>query len=104
MKEINLEVLVGRRVVDSNGKKVGRIEEVTAVEHGDDLVVREYLVGTYGFAQRFSLFGIGLHFIRLFGARTRATDAKRIPWNKLDLSDEDHPRLTCTKEELNGPM
>ncbi len=100
MSEINLEILIGRRVVDAHGEKVGRIEEVVAVEHGDELVVREYLVGTYGFAQRFSLYGIGLRFLRLFGARTRVTDSKRIPWNKLDLGDPEHPRLTCAKEEL----
>lgn len=99
-EEVHVELLIGRRVVDANGKNVGRIEEILAVEQGDDLVVDEYLVGTYGFFQRLSVYHVGIGFLRLFGARGHVKNPTRIPWRKLDLSDPEKPRLTCAKEEL----
>ena len=99
-EEIHLELLIGRRVVDANGKKVGRIEEVLAEERGDDLVVTEYHVGSKGMAERFSIYHFGVGLLRLLGARGHLAKATRIPWEKLDLSDPEKPRLTCAVEEL----
>jgi len=99
-EEVHVELLIGRRVVDVNGERVGRIEEMLAEEKGGDLVVTEVLVGTYGLFQRLSIFHFGMGFLRLFGARGHAAKPKQIPWNRIDLSDPEHPRLTCAKSEL----
>lgn len=99
-EEVHVELLIGRRVVDANGEGVGRIEEMLAEEKGDDLVVTEVLVGTYGLFQRLSIFHFGIGFLRLFGARSHTAKPTTIPWNRIDLSDPEHPRLTCAKSEL----
>jgi sporulation protein YlmC with PRC-barrel domain len=98
--EVKLELLIGRRVVDANGVKVGRIEEVLAERHGEDLLVTQYLVGVYGLFQSLSIPHFGAGVLRFLGARTFSKKPHRIPWDKLDLSDWEHPRLTCGIEEL----
>jgi sporulation protein YlmC with PRC-barrel domain len=100
--ELSLELLLGRRVVDVNGVRVGRIEEVLAERDGDDLLVTEYLAGTYGLFERLSIFHIGVGVLRYLGGRTQSANPHRIPWEKLDLSDAEHPRLTCSIEELKA--
>jgi sporulation protein YlmC with PRC-barrel domain len=89
--EINVELLIGRRVYDPNGKKIGRIEEILAVEKGDELVVSEYHVGTYGLVERLSAFHFGVGLLRFLGARAHVKDPTRIPWQELDLSDPHRP-------------
>jgi sporulation protein YlmC with PRC-barrel domain len=98
--ELRLELLLGRRVVDGNGVKVGRIEEVMAEREGDELLVTQYLVGVYGLFQSLSIHHFGAGVLRLLGARAQSTKPHRIPWDKLDLTDPEHPRLTCAIEEL----
>jgi sporulation protein YlmC with PRC-barrel domain len=89
--EVNIELLIGCKVYDAEGRKIGRIEEVLAVEKGDELVVSEYHVGTEGLMERLSAYNIGVGLIRLLGARGHAADPKRIPWQELDLSDPRKP-------------
>lgn len=98
--EVRLELLIGRRVVDANGVKVGRIEEVLAERDGEDLLVTQYLVGVYGLFQSLSIQHFGAGILRLLGARAFSKKPHRIPWDKLDLSDPENPRLTCGIEEL----
>ena len=90
-EEVNVELLIGRRVYDADGKNLGRIEEILAVEKGDDLVVSEYHVGTYGLFERLSGYHFGVGLLRFLGARAHVKDPKRIPWQELDLSDPERP-------------
>jgi sporulation protein YlmC with PRC-barrel domain len=96
MNEINVELLIGRKVCDANGRTIGRIEEIVAEEKGDGLFVSEYHVGTYGMMERFSVFHVGVGLLRFLGARGHAAKPKRIPWNELDLSDPEKPRWTSS--------
>lgn len=78
---MNVEQLLGRQVVDENGKHLGHIEEIIAERAGKDLVVKEFHVGRAALAERLS-FGL-----------LRAHKPHRIKWSDLDLSDPKHPRL-----------
>jgi sporulation protein YlmC with PRC-barrel domain len=98
--EVKLELLLGTRVVDSNGERVGRIEEVLADRDGDELLVTDYLVGRYGLFKRFSIYHVGIGLMRYLGSHAQSANPHRIPWEKMDLSDPEHPRLTCTVDEL----
>ena len=89
--EVNVELLIGRMVRDAEGKKIGRIEELLAVEQGDELVISEYHIGTYGLFERLSAYHVGVGLIRFLGARAHVKDPKRIPWQELDLSDPEKP-------------
>jgi len=90
-REIRLERLRGRVVRDAAGRRVGRIEEMRATRDGDDWVITHFLLGPAGWLERFSVRGWRLRLRTLAGARRRAL--RRLPWQALDLSDIDHPRL-----------
>jgi len=96
-QEIHLDLLLGRPVLARNGRPIGRIEEFRAERRGHELVVTEYHVGPEALLERLS--ASGLSFMSLFGIRSRRR-GRRIPSDKLDLSNPKKPRLTCSVEEL----
>ena len=98
--EVKLELLLGLAVVDVHGERVGRIEEVLADRRGEELLVTHYLVGRYALFERFSIYHIGISLMRYLGSRAQSANPHRIPWETMDLSDPEHPRLTCTLDEL----
>lgn len=98
-REVHLELLLGKRVLDSNEKPVGRIEEVRAEKQGDEWIVKEYLIGTAALLERLSAWTIGLKILHLLGAR-KIYGGYSVPWDKLDLTDLEKPRLRCSVEEL----
>lgn len=100
--EVKLELLLGTRVVDVNGERVGHIEEVLADREGDELLVTHYLVGRYALFERFSIYHVGIGLLRYLGGRAASGKPHRIPWDKMDLSDPEHPRLNCTVDEVKS--
>ncbi|BAY10656.1 hypothetical protein [Calothrix sp. NIES-2098] len=99
--EIHLELLLGKQVLDSNGKAIGRIEEVRAEKQGEEWLVQEYLIGYAAILERLSAWTIGLGILHLLGAR-KIYGGHKVPWDKLDLSNPDKPRLRCSLEELKS--
>lgn len=97
-REVHLEHLLGRHVFDSEGKSVGRVEEVIAEQEGDEWVVREYLVGRNALLHRLSVRDLGRALLGFFGAKENA--GYRVPWDKLDLTDPQKPRLNCATHAL----
>lgn len=102
-QELHLELLLGRYVVDTAGERVGRIEEVRAEKQADEWVITEYLVGLAAIAERFSAQRLVTQFLSWF-RQPHHRAGYCIPWDKLDLSDPEHPRLTCTIKELQGEV
>jgi sporulation protein YlmC with PRC-barrel domain len=98
-QEINLELLVGKRVYGLNGRSIGHVEEIRAELRKGECYVEEYLVGAYAVAERLAALSIGRAILRLFGA-TRKHEGYRVPWDKLDLTDPERPRLLCGVGEL----
>jgi len=98
MAEIRVELLIGRTVVDRDGTRVGRLEELRA-EDGDDAArVTTFLVGAYAVFERLAGYRIGRAVAAAIGRGKLKSYA--IPWRNVDLRDPDHPRLTCPKSEL----
>ena len=99
--EIRAELLLGRQVVDVNGKHVGHIEELIAEERGGETVIVEFHAGRGAMAERMSAHGVAMIFLGIFGARRRGSQKPyRINWRDLDLSDPLHPRTTKPVDEL----
>jgi sporulation protein YlmC with PRC-barrel domain len=98
-KEIHVELLLGKRVFALNGRSIGRLEEIRAELNKGECFVAEFLVGSYALLERLSALSIGRDVLRLLGARSKH-GGYRIPWNKLDLSDPEQPRLLCKVSEL----
>lgn len=98
-REIHLELLLGRQVLDATGKPVGRIEEVRAEQQGDEWVIQEYLIGYAAILERLSAWTLGLAILHLLGAH-KIHGGYRVTWDKLDLTNPQQPRLRCTLGEL----
>ena len=103
MREITVSRLVGRRVRDSEGRSVGRIEElVCEIElhaQGREYVVREICVGTFGLFEALAGSAFARSILRLAGLSGRV-EGYRVPWEWLDLREPERPRLTRRREEL----
>jgi hypothetical protein len=99
MSEVRLEHLLGRRVVDRRGRAVGRLEEVRAERQGGEWVVREYVLGAGGLVERLAA---GVLVASLLGRWAPALERHTVPWDALDLSNPERPRLTKTLTELRG--
>ena len=102
-REVALHHLLGRTVRDPDGHKVGRIEELRAEielrDDGNDYVVTEFHVGSFGALEMLA----GAHFARLLLRRLgRVVRYRnhRIPWNRLDLTDPRLPRALDTVDQL----
>ncbi|BAY24552.1 hypothetical protein NIES2100_43470 [Calothrix sp. NIES-2100] len=100
-REIHLELLLGKQVLDSNGNAIGRIEEVRAEKQGEEWLVQEYLIGYAAILERLSAWTIGLGILHLLGAH-KIHGGHTVPWDKLDLTNPDKPRLLCSLEELKS--
>jgi hypothetical protein len=97
--ECRAELLIGRRVVDPDGEVVGRLEEIIAEYVDDEYVVREYHVGAFAAFERLSGGMLGRGLLRLLGGK-HVYDGYVVPWELMDLSDPEHPRVTVAKTEL----
>ena len=86
MAYVHVELLVGKRVRDANGRVIGRIEEILARRRGADFFVEEYHLGPAAWLEK-----LGISTARMIGFRPR--EPRRIPWQQLDLSDPENPRL-----------
>jgi sporulation protein YlmC with PRC-barrel domain len=98
-QEIRVELLLGKKVYATNGKHIGRLEEVRASMRRGECLVEEYLVGSYAVFERLAAHAIGRTLLGKLGAR-KDHEGYRVPWDKLDLSDPDRPHLLCPVDEL----
>jgi len=96
---IHAEHLLGRIVRDTNGRKVGRIEEIEVETNSKGAYVTAFVVGAAGLLERMSLKGFAPLFLPSLVKRSEK-NACRIPWDKMDLSNPRKPRSRCPREEL----
>ncbi len=90
---VRLDRLIGRKVMTANNRSLGRLEECRAERRGRDWVVAEWIIGPAGLFERL---GLGARLV--LGAARRYSYVAA--WDQLDLTDPDHPRLSCAVEEL----
>jgi sporulation protein YlmC with PRC-barrel domain len=91
-REVRLERLLGRLLVDATGVPVGRIEDVEAYPDGEDYLVTHVVVVPEGRLARLRASLHQLPTLRALGLG-RKPRTRRVPWTWLDLSDPSHPRL-----------
>lgn len=104
-RDVAMHHLLGRTVHDPNGRKVGRIEELRAEielhERGNDYVVTEFHVGSFGALESVAGARIARQLLRRLG-RLAPYDHHCIAWQRLDLTDPAHPKTLDTVEELQA--
>jgi hypothetical protein len=102
-RQVCLHHLIGRTVRDVDGHRVGRIQELLAEielhEHGNEYVVREFHIGAFGVLEALA----GSRFAQRAMKRLQWLTRYRfyaVPWELMDLSDPEHPRVTRPHGEL----
>jgi sporulation protein YlmC with PRC-barrel domain len=99
VREIQLYQLLGKKVVDANGEYTGRLEEIEA-ERGDEVcLINNYLVEHRGILDRIMTWAIAQPVQHVIPIREKSKPY-RVPWDQLDISDPDHPRITVPQSEL----
>jgi hypothetical protein len=101
IREIHVELLLGKRLFDRKGRAVGRIQEIDVAERGREPRTVEFLVGGYGLAERLSASRLLRSAIGLLPWRGIA-HLYCVPADRLDFSDPNAPRVTCLREELKS--
>ena len=97
-REARVEELIGRRLCDSVGRKIGRIEELVAEQQGTDLVVVEIHAGPGALLERLIDLATLVPYSGTLQHQLRRL--RRVPWHQVDFTDPDHPRTTVRLEEL----
>lgn len=104
-REVALHHLLGRTVRDPNGREVGRVEELRAEielhERGNDYVVTEFHVGSFGAIESLAGPWFARQLLHRLG-RFAPYTSHRIPWDRFDLTDPRNPKSLDTVEELKA--
>jgi sporulation protein YlmC with PRC-barrel domain len=99
MKEIQLREMLGVHVVDANGDKIGRLEEIEAERGEEACAILAYIVEHRGLLDRISSWAL-TSSVREHLPKSDRSRPYRIPWDEMDLSDPRHPRALRQKESL----
>jgi hypothetical protein len=96
--EVHVELLLGRKTRDADGRLVGRIEELVAKRVDDEIVVIEYHIGPAALLERLLHSATRLPIVGLLPRRQRAEYC--VLWDQMDLSDPAHPRTLLARDQL----
>ena len=96
-----IDLLVGRQVYDSEGRKLGRVDEIRLVRESDHYTVEGLLIGVNGLAERL---GVARPLER-FERQLNFVDDWRIDdhiiyWEQIDSIGEKSIRLKVRREEI----
>jgi hypothetical protein len=97
-RDVQVELLIGRRAYDVDGRLVGRIEELLVEPRDGEHVVTEYHLGAAAFLERLAMSARQLRFLRLLPRAERIE--YRVRWDQMDLSDPARPRVTVPRATL----
>lgn len=91
-KEVRLERLLGKLVVDAFGLPFGRIEDVIAEPDGEEYLVTHIVIGPDSRLAQLLASAHELPTLRALGLGHRPR-IRRVPWSWFDLTDPDRPQL-----------
>ena len=97
--DIKVELLVGTKVRDLDGRKVGRIEEIRVERQEEALLVESYLIGASALIERLSARTLVRPIRRLLRTR-HIYSVYRVPWQDMDLTDPKRPVVRIAKHDL----
>ncbi|MDQ3863671.1 MAG: PRC-barrel domain-containing protein [Actinomycetota bacterium] len=99
-QRLQLDLLVGRRVYDSEGRKLGRVDEILLVREGDRYEVEGLLIGVNGLAERLGVARPLKRIEKRLDLRTWRTTDHVIYWEQIDSLDEKAVRLAVPRREI----
>ncbi len=99
-REVRLERLLGKLVVDAYGLPFGRIEDVIAEPHGDEYLVTHIMIGPNSRLAQLLASAHELPTLRALGLGHRPR-IRLVPWSWFDLTDPDRPQLRRLADDAN---
>jgi sporulation protein YlmC with PRC-barrel domain len=99
-ERFQLDLLIGRRVVDAAGRKLGRVDEVRLVREGEHYVVEGLLIGVNGLAERLGVAHPLERLERRLNFNAWGVEDHIIYWDQIDSIGEKHIRLKVRREEI----
>lgn len=93
IREILLEELLERVVVNPAGRPFARIKELIVEPAGDEYLVTHYLLGPLSRWGDVLTFLAELPPLRALGFEEPKHGFRKVPWSWLDLSDPVRPRM-----------
>jgi sporulation protein YlmC with PRC-barrel domain len=97
--DIKIQLLVGTKVHDIDGKKVGRIEEIRVERQETALLVESYLIGVSALVDRLSARTLVRPIGRFLRAR-HVYSVYEVPWQEMDITDPKRPVLKIAQREM----
>lgn len=97
--DIEIQLLVGKKVYDIDGDSVGRIEEIRVKREEKALLVESYLIGASALIERLSARTL-VRPIRRFLRGRHIYSVYEVPWQEMDLTDPKRPVLKIASREL----
>lgn len=97
--EVNVELLIGTKVSDVNGNKIGRIEELRYERDDTSCRIEAYLIGASALIDRLSAWTLLRPIGRALRTR-KVLQVYEVPWQEMDLRDPKHPKLRIAKGDL----
>ncbi len=104
-RRFQLDLLVGRRVYDSEGRKLGRVGEILLFREGEHYTVKGLLIGVNSLAERL---GVARSLERIeehLNLRTWHSEDHLVHWEQIDAVEEKRITLKVSQEEVQtlGP-
>jgi sporulation protein YlmC with PRC-barrel domain len=99
VKELHLYETLGRKVRDANGEYAGRLEEIEVERGEESCLVMSYLVQHRGLRSRITAWALSDSLQKAIPTSEKSLPY-RVPWDLMDLSEPEHPRITVPKAEL----
>ena len=90
--DLRVELLLGTKVHDVDGRNVGRIEEIRVELQEKALLVEAYLIGAPALVERLSAWTL-VWPIRRFLHTRHIYSVYEVPWQEMDLSNPKQPVL-----------
>ena len=99
-KSLQLDLLVGRRVYDSEERRLGRVDEILLIREGDQYAVEGLLIGVNGLAERLGVAKLLERIERRLNLRTWRVEDHVVYWNQIASIEDVYIRLRISKEEV----
>jgi sporulation protein YlmC with PRC-barrel domain len=99
MMDIKVQLLIGTKVRDVDGRKVGRIEEIRVERQETALLVEAYLIGVSALVDRLSARTL-VRPISQFLRSRRIYSVYEVPWQEMDVTDPKRPVLKIAQRDL----
>ena len=99
-ERFQIDLLVGRRVYDSEGRKLGRVDEVRLLREGDYCTVEGLLTGANSMTERLGVDHIFSKLLNPLGFHPWNVEAHIIYWEQIDSIEEKSIKLKARRGEV----